>query len=394
MTRWLYRLTTMTLGAVAVAAASTACSHSSTTEPATGGGGGSGSHGRLVDTFAFNIAGTDTPWTIGVGDIATYLFGASHVSARGRLAAYPPSQIRPRLLLDTITVNDTISGPPFGANLVRPSFLAFDGNGNLWMSVGGRHDSGSVIEYVRSQISQNGRQTPMVTLSGLHAPRGLTFDAQGALLVVDSSAAALLEYTGIELTTSGPPADTISLGGITAAGATWSPVGVAVDQQGDVWVSAVPRILPPGPAADSVPRYVVAKFTPAALQGGGTPAPALTLVQTGSHPAGYGPGMAFDSAGDLWTANATANSVTQFTAASLTAGANPSPSVTITGETLAGIADIAIDPGDILYVGGNAYGTPGMGMFAYRLSQLTVSGSPNPVLSFMPPKGLNHFAIR
>ena len=86
--------------------------------------------------------------------------------------------------------------------------------------------------------------------------------------------------------------------------------------------------------------------------------------------------MAFDSAGDLWTANAFSNSMTKFTAASLTAGANPSPSVTITGATLAGISDIVIDPADILYIGGSAFGTPGMGILAYHLSQLTASGSP------------------
>ncbi len=391
MTRWLQRLGAMVLGAVAVGAVSTACSHSTTEPPATGGG--SGSHPRLVDTFAFNVASTDTPWTIAVGDIATYLIGQSH-AMRGQLAAYQPTQIRPRLLLDTITVNDTISGPPFGTNLLKPSYLAFDGNGGLWMSVAGRHDSGSLVEYVRSQISQHGRLTPTLTLTGLHSPLGLAFDAKGALWVADSAATALLQYSGIGLVTNGPPADTISLRGITAGGATWAPVGVAVDGQGDVWVSAVPRVLPAGTAADSVPSFVVAKFAPTTLATSGAPAPVLTLTQTGSHPAGYGPGMAFDSAGDLWTANAFSNSITKFTAASLTTGANPSPSVTITGATLAGVSDIVIDPADILYVGGSAFGTPGTGILAYHLSQLTASGSPSPALSFSPITGLNHFAIK
>jgi sugar lactone lactonase YvrE len=233
-----------------------------------------------------------------------------------------------------------------------------------------------------------------VTLSGLHAPRGLRFDAQGALLVADSSSAVLFEYSGISLTVSGPPTDTISMSGITAAGATWSPIGLALDHQGNVWVSAVPRVLPPAPASASVPAFIIAEFTPAALQGGGAPAPVLTLVQTGASLPGYGPGMAFDSAGDLWTANANGGSLTKFAAALLVAGANPAPSITITGATLFGVSDIVIDPADILHVGGNAYGSPGAGIFMYRLSQLTASGSPSPVFSFTPAKGLNHFAIR
>jgi hypothetical protein len=104
--------------------------------------------------------------------------------------------------------------------------------------------------------------------------------------------------------------------------------------------------------------------------------------------------MAFDSAGDLWTANAGGASLTKFAAASLTAGANPSPSVAITGATLAGVSDIFIDPSDILYVGGSASGSPGAGIFAYRLSKLTASGSPNPALSFTPNTGVNHFVIK
>ena len=199
MTRWLQRLGAMTLGAVAVGAVSTACSHS-TTEPrpleADRFTHSLGRHVRLQrrqHRYSVDHRGRRH---CDVLDRSV----AQHSCARS-MAAGPSTQIRPRLLLDTITINDTISGPPFGANLLRPSYLAFDGNGGLWMSVGGRHDSGSVVEYLRSQISQNGRLTPMVTLPAARTT-GLTFDAKGALWVADSAATALLEYSGIQLMTS------------------------------------------------------------------------------------------------------------------------------------------------------------------------------------------------
>jgi hypothetical protein len=381
----------MALSMLAAATLATACGSSSPTQVITGPP--PNRHGREVDTFAYTVV-TNPAWVIRSGVIAAYFLETNRVSERGVVMRPPlPIVTTPRLLLDTIVVSDTLAGPPAGTDLHTPSYLTFDGGGNLWMSVAGSHGDGSVIQYSRAQTNQNGSLLPTVTLTGSHTPLGLRFDAQGNLWVVDSTATALLEYSGIELETGGPPAMTVSLAGIAAAGATWSPLQVTIDRGGNFWISALPRTLPSGAAADSVPAYIVTEFTAAAIQGGGTPTPALTLVVAGFHPGGYGPGMAFDSAANLWTANGLPGTITQFSAASLTPGANPAPAITLTGSRLQDASDIVIDSAGILYIGGGITAAPG-GIFAYSPRTITASGSPTPRLSYVPGGGVNHFAIR
>jgi hypothetical protein len=379
---WRRRLTCSVFALTAGVGVATGCGHSNITQPPTGSQ--PTSYSRLVDTFAFNVT-SDTNWLIAVGNIATYLIGTSQ---RGEAA--PPTPIRPRLLTDTIAINDTLGGPPLGTDLQTPTYLVFDAAGNLWMSVEGSHGDGSVVEYTRAQISQNGNFPPSITLAGTKTPLGLRFDPKGRLWVVDSAASALYGYTTVQVVTGGgPAADTVSLAGITTDGVTWAPVGLAVDALGDLWVSALPRNPPSGGA---VPAFIVVEFTAAAVQAGGTPTPTLAL--TGSNASGVGPAMTFDSAGDLWTANADLGSLTKFTAASLTPGSNPAPAVTLSNGSFSGVGDIAIDANGILYVGGGAFGSPGPGIFALRSTAIGSSGSPTPALNYTPETGVTHFTIR
>lgn len=377
--------------AIAAAIAATACGKSTSSQPTTGSGGGS--RDRLVDSFAFNVV-SSTAWTIYSGEVATYLLnaqlreGAEGVVGPSSLST-PPIPIRPRLLLDTVTVNDSLHGPPAGTDLLTPGYMAFDTAGDLWISVAGSHADGSVIEYTRAQINQSGSLTPSVTLVGTHTPLGLAFDPSGRLWVVDSAMTALLGYSAITIRTGGGPMDTVSMAGLTAGGATWAPLGLAFDASGNAWVSAYRRS-----AGGTAPTFVVAEFSSASLQNDSAPAPVLTLVQSGSSPAGYGPGMAFDTAGNLWTANAQMATLTEFTKGSLTAGANPAPAVVVSSASLYGVADISIDGDGLLFVGGSVYSSPGAGIFAYPPSALAATGSPTPTLSFMPATGVNHFAMR
>jgi hypothetical protein len=384
-----------TVGALSLATVMAGCG-SSSPPASTGPAPTPDPHAREIDNFAYTVVG-DSTWKIWFGEIAAYFLGASgRATEFGPAigAASPPVPITTRLLTDTLVVADTLAGPPGGTDLLAPSYVAYDNARNLWMSAAGSHGDGKIVEYTLPQTSQSGSLLPNTTLTGATAPLGLAFDPQGNLWVVDSAMTALLEYGVTRLQTGGTPNASISLGGITAAGATWAPLDVSADAQGNLWVSARPRTLPAGAAADSVPAYVVAEFTAAAIAGGGTPTPALTLVQAGAHQGGYGPGMAFDPSGNLWTANANLTTMTRFSAASLVGGANPSPTITIGGTTLSGVGDIAVDSAGVLYVGGSAYGSPGAGIFVYAPKTITTSGSPTPKLSYTPPGGINHFAIR
>lgn len=359
----------------------TACSSSKVTQPPTGGS--TNPHPRLADTLAFNTS-SGSNWLIAVGDIATYLID------RQVETSAVPTPIRPRLLTDTVAINDTIGGPPLGTDLRTPSYLTFDGSGDLWMSVAGSHGDGSVVEYTRAQISQDGMFPPTVTLMGTHMPLGLRFDLKGRLWVVDSAASTVYIYASLQLATgAAAPADTVSLAGVTTDGVSWAPIDLAIDAQGDVWVSALPRH---PPAGGGVPPFIVVEFDAAAVQSSGTPTPTLTL--TGSNSAGVGPAMAFDSVGDLWTGNADAATLTEFTAATLTSGSNPSPAVTLSGGIFSSVGDIAIDANGILYFGGSAFGNTGSGILALPTSALKSSGSPTPTLNYAPASGVTHFTIR
>jgi hypothetical protein len=371
------------------------CQHSTATGPTPGNGSGPPPHGLTVDTFAYAVS-SSSGWTLANGVIAAYLLqSAERVRSRGAFVpSSVPSRVTTRLIGDTIQVGDTLGGPPPGTDLQVPSYITFDQAGNIWMSVAGTHGDGSVIEYSRAQLSQNGSLDPTVTLTGSHLPLGLAFDTAGNLWVVDSATTQLHKYTALEQRTGGPPDTSVSLAGITAAGATWAPLALKIDAHGNFWISAKPRTLPAGPAADSVPAYIVARITDSAIQAGGTPAPTVVLAQHGVHPGGYGPALTFDPTGNLWTGNANLASITEFTTGTLVPGASPMPAITITGPQLQGVGDVAIDRAGVVYVGGGAYGTPGAGIFAYSPLNVTTSGSPTPKLSFRPSSGVTHFAIR
>ena len=353
-------------------------------------------HGVEVDSFAYTTTANGT-WIIHTGEIAAYLIETlNRVRDRGIVSSpelLAPGPVTPRLLTDTLVLGDTIPGPPSGADLLVPNYLVYDNSANLWISFLGNH-GGSVIEYARAQTSQNGPQYPSVTLTGSKAPLGLAFDSAGALWVVDSAATALLKYGATAVVTGGTPNATVSLTGITGAGATWAPIELRIDHAGNFWISSQPRTLPSGTAADSVPAYIVSEFTAAAIQGGGTPTPVLTLVEPGYHPGGYGPGVAFDASGNLWTLNPNLKSLTEFTTSSLTAGSSPAPAITVSASVLQAASDAFFDAAGILYVGGGTNGTAGQGIFAYSPARLAKSGSPAPRFAYQPMTGVNHFAVK
>ncbi len=302
---------------------------------------------------------------------------------------------------DSITPTFVITGPPTGTDLRMPTYEAFDKAGNAWVSVHGTGFNGSVIEYTPVQQKTGDSIPPAVGIGGLQYPQGLSFDESGNLWVLDGQTDRLSEYAPDQLTKAGSPipVHTVSLAALNAGGATYSPLVLALDAQGDFWISANIQSRPASASGDSLPAFVIVKFTSAQIAAGGAPAPVITISMQGVFPGGYGPGMAFDSAGNLWTANADSATLTKFVAASLTAGSNPVPAVRIGhllfGEPiLDGISDVGIDPSGMLFVATGYARVPGASIYGYLPSQLQTDGSPSPVIAFLPANGVTHLAVR
>jgi hypothetical protein len=302
---------------------------------------------------------------------------------------------------DSLTATFVIEGPTTGTNLVSPTYEAFDAAGDAWMSVHGTGFNGSVIEYTPPLQKIGDSVPPAVGIGGLQYPEGLAFDHDGDLWVLDAQTDRLIEYGPDKITKAGSPVPThvMSLAALNTNGGTYAPLVLALDAAGDFWMSANILNRPSTPAGDSMPAFEIVEFTSAQVAAGGAPAPVLSISMPGSFPGGYGPGLAFDSLGNLWTANADSATLTKFAVASLTAGSNPVPVIRIGhllfGEPfLDGVSDVGIDPSGILFVATGYAPVPGSAIFGFLPSQLQVDGSPAPIIAFIPENGVTHLAVR
>lgn len=212
--------------------------------------------------------------------------------------------------------------------LQNPTALAFDLEGNLWVSNRG---NATVVKFGAAQLAASGSPAPEVTLrddgsGNLDGPTGLAFDAGGRLWFANAFSASLYRYDDPgSLTGDGAPSpDAVISGTITGEPSLQTPIGLAFDASGDLWVSD-----------QGANRLVM--FTPAQLEPSGTPLPTVTL----SGLSGPG-GLAFDAAGNLWVANGGA--VAKFAAEQLAASGSPAPAVVLSGLGGIDLGFLAFNP--------------------------------------------------
>jgi len=208
--------------------------------------------------------------------------------------------------------------------------VAFDASGNLW--VVGNSSFGVIVRFTPAQLAAGGNPTPslVITMSVQTpmAPNGIAFDSQGNLWVSSGATNTLLEYTAAQITAPGvlTPAITLTANGNSIDG----PLLIAFDPNGNLWV------------ANGGNNSVVA-FSAGELATSGSPTPSITLTaNAGSldNPAG----LAFDASGNLWVSNMSGNTVVEFAASQLAASGSPTPSVTVSGASLNGPVGLAFDP--------------------------------------------------
>ncbi|HVO29707.1 MAG TPA: hypothetical protein VMV18_03190, partial [bacterium] len=110
----------------------------------------------------------------------------------------------------TVAPDVTISSAILTEAVPGPAALAFDGSGNLWVALNGDN---KIARFTPDQIVADGAPTPAVVLggtsSGLDGPAGLAFDTAGNLWVAHN--AGVSRYDAASLTSSTvAPAATIT----------------------------------------------------------------------------------------------------------------------------------------------------------------------------------------
>ena len=131
-----------------------------------------------------------------------------------------------------------------GGSLEKPTGLAFDPAGNLWVENAPSFttpNSGWLVEYTATQLSQlsatNDSPTPAVTISsdgngGIGAPDGISFDSQGNMWVANYTGAngngSVAEFTHGQLSASGSPTPTTLIAADSTGGNLSGPAGVVI----------------------------------------------------------------------------------------------------------------------------------------------------------------------
>lgn len=189
---------------------------------------------------------------------------------------------------------DVVLALPAGT---RPNALAFDARDNLWVS---DNAGNRLLMLAPNQLEASGAVTPAVRIdsdgTSLQSPIGMAFDAAGNLWV--AAASRLEMFAPEDLDESGP---TTARRTLTAAGFD-IPAGLAFDGAGNLWLTN---------ASFTMTRNAVLVFTPDDLAAGGARTPRLR-IESGAF--ALVEGIQLDAGGDLWVANNDGFSVARFAA--------------------------------------------------------------------------------
>ncbi len=190
----------------------------------------------------------------------------------------------------------------------------------------------------------------------------------GGLWVANSgSPEGLDRYSSAQLSRSAAVASTTSLGTGDPR-----PFGVAFDISGNLWVALA--------HGSRVAEYAVSQLSATNLTG-----TAAVILSANAGSLSQPAGIAFDGNGNLWVANAAANTVVEFSASQLAAGGTPTPAVTIgaSAGSLDGPLGLAFDFGNNLWVANANAGT----VVEFATGQLAASGTPTPTVTLSATAG-------
>jgi sugar lactone lactonase YvrE len=220
-----------------------------------------------------------------------------------------------------------IDSPSFGTTIPGPKVLAFDASGNLWVSIVGEN---RVVMLTAAQVAAGGTPAATVERKEIPSPQGLAFDRSGNLWVAAQDVPGIMRIDASHLTATGSGADLTITAMSTASGTTStlsSPIGIAFDGSGNLWVNYDGTIA-------SIP---VAEQT-------GTGAKTITppvVITTDVATLPYG--IAFDQDGGMWLAHEV-NKLARFDATQLATSGSVTPSIVITSDDVGSAAWFAMYP--------------------------------------------------
>jgi NHL repeat len=236
------------------------------------------------------------------------------------------------------TFNDSSYAYTGKTGLDGPTGIAFDSSGNFWVS-----DLARIMEF--SPPFSNGMAASLVigqtgfntyesgtTSALLYRPSSIAFDASGNLWVADTRNNRTLEFaqpfsTGMNVSAVlGQTSFTATHSCSTSQSSMCSPVGVAFDSTGNLWVTdslgnRVLEFVPP--FASGMNAALVIGQPDFMSAGAGLSSGALSLTYNGSYAFAN---VAFDPTGNLWVADTGNNRVVEYSAQAIIVAASSTTS--------------------------------------------------------------------
>jgi len=213
--------------------------------------------------------------------------------------------------------NTGAGGPALKAELNVPDGLAFDGAGNYYISdysndiVHKVDAAGTIITYAGNGVHGYGGDGGPATKAALKHPQGLAFDSQGNLYITDGGGCRIRKVTpaGIISTVAGTGAHGYNGDGILATTAELNfPGAVAVDSKNNLYIA-------------DYGNNIIRKVTPAGIIG--TVAGNGKMGDTGDGGKATGAelnqpqGVAVDAAGNLYIAESGGNIIRKVNASGI-----------------------------------------------------------------------------
>ncbi|HTA17729.1 MAG TPA: hypothetical protein VK989_00470 [Polyangia bacterium] len=137
---------------------------------------------------------------------------------------------------------------------VSANFAAFDSSGNLWVSRGAPGAESSIVRYTPADQMASGTPTPsvVITSADLMDPSQLAFDKNGELWVASQGNDEVLKFSAAHLAASYAGAADVVLtadnGSATLPAPYTNPLQVAFDRAGNLWVGYIGDVVAFTPA--------------------------------------------------------------------------------------------------------------------------------------------------